>query len=328
MVPTLNAGELLRDCLDSLEQQSFGDFETIVVDNSGCGNVRQLRLPAKVRVIENAENVGFGAAVNQGLRLSEGKYLATLNDDAVAGTSWLEQMVQLMESRPEAGMCASQIRLADSQRLDSAGMLLCADGSSKQRGHGEPPERFSVPEEVFFPSACAALYRRAMLEEIGGFDETFFLYSEDTDLGLRARWAGWRCFYAPEAVVEHRYSATAGRASPLKAYFVERNRLYVLLKNFPLLALARAPWVALLRYGWHAASLVSRRGSAGRFRLDGHSSLRLPYYVLRAHLALGPAVPRLLRERRRIRRTARISSRDFLRLMRLYEIRPREVALQ
>lgn len=328
VVPTLTAGEPLRECLESLEQQAFRDFETVVVDNSGCGKVSRLRLPDRARVIENPHNVGFGAAVNQGFWTSRSRYLATLNDDASAYPGWLEEMVQVMESNPEAGMCAPQIRLARSGMLDSAGMLLCADGSSKQRGHGRPPEQFAAAEEVFFPSGCAALYRRAMLEEIGGFDESFFLYSEDTDLGLRARWAGYRCWYVPEAVVEHRYSGTAGRASPLKAYFVERNRLYVLVKNFPCAALARAPWAAFARYGWHTLSLFSRRGSAGRFREAGHNGWRLPYYVLKAHLALGPALPQLLRERQRIRRTARITSSEFLRLMRRYAIRPREVALQ
>ena len=89
-------------------------------------------------------------------------------------------------------------------------MLMAGDGSSKQRGHGRPPEDFPVAEEALFPSGSAALYRRAMLEEIGGFDAAFFLYCEDTDLGLRARWAGWKCLYVPEAVVEHHYSHSAG----------------------------------------------------------------------------------------------------------------------
>ena len=87
--------------------------------------------------------------------------------------------------------------------------------------------------DALLPSGSAALYRRKMLDEIGLFDETFFLYCEDTDLGLRARWAGWECVYVPGAVVEHRYSHSAGRASPLKAYYVERNRLYTAIKNLP-----------------------------------------------------------------------------------------------
>src|SRR5207302_6137129 len=138
-----------------------------------------------------------------------------------------------MESRPDVGLCASQVRLLGREELDSAGMLICADGSSKQRGHGRATRQYSQREEVLAPSGSAALYRRAMLDEIGGFDEDFFLYCEDTDLGLRARWAGWKCLYAPQAIVDHAYSSTAGRASSLKAYYVERNRLFLTVKNFP-----------------------------------------------------------------------------------------------
>ena len=141
-------------------------------------------------------------------------------------------------------MCASQVRLFGEPRLDSAGMLVARDGSSKQRGHGRLPEDFPVLEEVLMPSGSSALYRRSMLEEIGGFDDDFFLYCEDTDLGLRARWAGWKCLYVPGAVVEHHYSHSAGRASPVKAYYVERNRLFVLVKNFPGGMLLAAPLVA------------------------------------------------------------------------------------
>ncbi len=137
-----------------------------------------------------------------------------------------------------------------------------ATARSKQRGHGRPPEDFPVAEETLFPSGSAALYRRAMLEEIGGFDDSFFLYCEDTDLGLRARWAGWKCLYVPEAVVEHHYSHSAGGASPLKAYYVERNRLFVLAKNFPARMLLAAPFVTLARYLWHA--LVPARGPRQR----------------------------------------------------------------
>ena len=112
-----------------------------------------------------------------------------MNDDATAHPGWLEALLAAIEPRPDVGMCASQVRLAGDGRLDSAGMLLCLDGSSKQRGHLESPASYARKEEALLPSGSAALYRREMLDEIGLFDESFFLYCEDTDLGLRARWA-------------------------------------------------------------------------------------------------------------------------------------------
>jgi GT2 family glycosyltransferase len=326
VIPTLSADSRLLECVESLGRQTRRDFEVIIVDNSGQGLVRRNGSAPGAAVIENKRNAGFGGAINQGLRASTAPYIATLNDDAVAHPRWLEALAAAIERRPDVGMCASQVRLFGEHRLDSAGMLMSFDGSSKQRGHGRPPEDFPVLEEVLLPSGSAALYRRAMIDEIGGFDDDFFLYCEDTDLGLRARWAGWKCLYVPDAVVEHHYSHSSGAASPLKAYFVERNRLFVLAKNFPLRMLAAAPFVSAARYLWHALYLLEGRGSAARFRAEGNAGPRMAWYVLRAHLALLRHGARLRRQRRDIRGRARITQRIFQRLLRSHSISARRLA--
>ncbi len=326
VIPTLAADARLRDCLESLGRQTRGDFEVIVVDNSGRGAVRRNGVTPGARVIESPRNAGFGAAINQGYRESTARYVATLNDDAVAHPRWLESMVDAIENRPEAGMCASQVRLFGEDRLDSAGMLVARDGSSKQRGHGRAPGDFPVTEETLFPSGSAALYRRAMLDDIGGFDDRFFLYCEDTDLGLRARWAGWKCLYVPDAVVEHHYSHSAGGASPVKAYYVERNRLFVLAKNFPGGMLMAAPFASLARYLWHAWYILEGQGSAARFRAQGHAGPKMAWYVVRAHAAVLANGRRLWRERRAIRARARITPAVFRHLVRSYSISARKVA--
>ena len=326
VIPTLAADHRLQECVESLGRQTRRDFEVIVVDNSGSNLVRQNGLAPGVRVIENPRNAGFGTAVNQGIRASSAPYVATLNDDAVAHPRWLEALVAAIERRPDAGMCASQVRLFGENRLDSAGMLVARDGSSKQRGHGRAPEDFPVPEETIFPSGSAALYRRAMLDDIGGFDDHFFLYCEDTDLGLRARWAGWKCLYVPLAVVEHHYSHSAGGASPLKAYFVERNRLFVLAKNFPAGMLLWAPFATAARYLWHAWYILEGRGSAARFRAQGNAGPRMAWYVVRAHAALVANGCRLWRQRQAIRAQARITPAVFRYLVRCHSISPRKVA--
>ncbi len=320
-VPTLVAGEPLAACLASLEKQTARNFEVIVIDNSG-----QRLVPgnAGVRVIYNTRNVGFGAAINQAISASTAPLIATLNDDAIAGPQWLESLVDAIEQRRDVGMCASQVRLADDGLLDSAGMLLCLDGSSKQRGHREPPEKYLRMQEVLLPSGSAAVYRRDMLDEIGLFDESFFLYCEDTDLGLRARWAGWECFYVPDAVVEHRYSHSAGRASPLKAYYVERNRLFVAFKNFPMDLLLRVPFHASLRYFWHIAFGLQGRGAAAEFRREGHRAGSLPGYVLQAHAEVLRQAPRLWRDRHTMKR--RLTPRQFRGLLARWTITPRQVA--
>jgi GT2 family glycosyltransferase len=334
VIPTLAADSRLLECVESLGRQTRSDFEVVIVDNSGQGLVRRnqtgggalARHPESVRIIENQRNAGFGGAVNQGLRASAAPYFATLNDDTVVHAGWLDALVRALERRPDAGMCASQVRFFGEPRLDSAGMLIARDGSSKQRGFGRPPEDFPVAEETLLPSGSAALYRRAMLEELGGFDEDFFLYCEDTDLGLRARWAGWKCLYVPEAVVEHHYSHSAGRASPVKAYYVERNRLFVLAKNFPGRMLLAAPFVALARYIWHAWYIFRGHGSAARFRAEGNAGPKMIWYVVRAHAALLANAGRLWRQRREIRARARITPAIFRHLVRSHSISARRLA--
>jgi GT2 family glycosyltransferase len=327
VIPTLAADSRLLECLESLGRQTRRDFEVIVIDNSGKGLAKRSGAEG-ARILESASNVGFGAAVNRGIQASGAPFVAVLNDDAVAHPGWLEALLKAIGRRPDAGMCASQVRLFGEHRLDSAGMLLARDGVAKQRGHGRPPEDFPVVEEVLFPSGSAALYRRAMLHRIGGFDESFFLYCEDTDLGLRARWAGWKCLYVPDAVVEHHYSHSAGKASPLKAYYVERNRLFVLAKNFPPRMLLAAPFVSLARYWWHLAYIFQGRGSAARFRAEGHAGPRMIWCVLRAHAALLWHARRLWRQRTAIRAGARITPRVFGLLVRGYSISARRVAAQ
>lgn len=320
VIPTLAADDALAECLLSLERQSWRNFQVVVVDNSGHGRVLA---GDPVRVLRSPANLGFGASINHAFAQFPAEFLATLNDDAAADTQWLEELVRAADDRPDAGMCASRV-LLDGRHLDSAGLLLCGDGVAKQRGHGQPPELFAGPEEILLPSAAAALYRKAMLDETGGFDDHFFLYCEDTDLGLRARWAGWRCLYVPTAVVTHRYSHSAGRASALKAYYVERNRLFVVVKNFPAGMLAATPVFALRRYFWHAFG----GGAAQRHRERDGSTASLAVLTARAHWDSLRALPRLWRQRAQIRGSARITPSEFRSLARRYRISPREVAAQ
>ncbi|MEZ5404496.1 MAG: glycosyltransferase family 2 protein [Bryobacteraceae bacterium] len=319
IVPTLAAGAPLERCLAALARQTFRDFETIVVDNGGAVGV------AAARVLRPGSNLGFGAAVNLAIAGSETELIAVLNDDAEPEPAWLEALTAAADRHGEAGMFASCVLLGDTGLLDSAGMLLCADGAGKQRGHREPPDRFAMEDEVLFPSGSAAMYRRAMVAEVGAFPDHFFLYGEDTDLGLRARWAGWSCIYVAGARVRHSYSESAGKASLLKAYHVERNRLFVAARNFPLGMLLRAPFVALARYWYHA---TGGEGAAAAHRASGGSAAGLAWTVLRAHCAAMAAIPRLLGERWALAARRRIAAGRFTSLARRFAISARDVARQ
>lgn len=320
----------MADCLRSLGSQTLRDFEVIVIDNSGVGRVQpdasDRLAPDRLRVISNDHNAGFGTAVNQAVRASESPYVATLNDDASAHPEWLAKLIECADSNPRVGMFASEVHLAGTDRLDSAGMLIAADGTSKQRGHQQHPSKFVHALDTLFPSGSAALYRRTMLDEIGLFDESYFLYCEDTDLGLRARWAGWECCYVPGAVVEHKYSHSAGRASRLKAYYVERNRLYTVLKNFPLRLLWRIRLAEAVRYIWHVIFMIQGRGKAAEFRTAGGSGAGLVWLVLRAHVSVARRLSYLFRERRKILGARKISPAQFAAAVHAHSISLREVA--
>ena len=325
-IPTLQAGDALTACLRALGSQTFRNFEVIVINNGEKPFAPPAGLWFPCRVLSPGRNTGFGAAINLAARATDAPFVATLNDDTEPDPLWLEALVREISVDARAGMCASRIRLFESCVLDSAGMLICLDGSSKQRGQGQPPPVFDRAEEVLLPSACAALYRREMLQEIGFFDEDYFLYCEDTDLGLRSRWAGWHCRYAPAATLRHHYSVSAGAFSPLKARFVERNRLWVAIKNFPLALLAVSPLTSMLRYFWQLVSLRSRKGAASEFVRSGNSLGSAFAILLRAHGETLRALPTLLRKRAAIRRTRKIGSLEFLRLIFRHRITTRELA--
>ncbi|HWE50204.1 MAG TPA: glycosyltransferase family 2 protein [Bryobacteraceae bacterium] len=333
-IPTLLGGPMLDLCLRALSRQTFRDFEVLVVDNGGvAGQVDAKGLGFPVRVLTPEKNVGFGAAVNLAVKATDARLIATLNDDTEPEPEWLEALFRELECGPRIGMCASSIRHfapretnAPPERLDSAGMLICLDGSSKQRGGSMPPGAFAASADVLLPSACAALYRREMLDEVGLFDEDFFLYCEDTDLGLRARWAGWGCRYAAAAVVRHHYSATARPFSPMKAHFVERNRIWVAIKNFPLVLLPAVPLAALLRYLWQLRAVQQQRGAAGQFVKSGESVQGAFAIVVRAWLETVIHLPALLRKRALGRGTRKIGTLEFMRLLYSHRITAKDLA--
>lgn len=325
VVPTLG-NPFLAACVASLDRQTFSSMQVVVVDNSGSSQARALLSPdARARIIENHANVGFGGAVNQGFRQCPAEFLATLNDDAEAAPDWLESLVAALDAEPRAGMAAPLVTLADSGRVDSAGMMIARDASSRQRGHNDPPDAWNQPGEALCPSGSAAVYRSAMLEQTGLFEESFFLYCEDTDLGLRGRWAGWNCVYVPQARVSHHYSASAGRASESKAWLVERNRLRLAVRCLPLSWLLAAPLATLLRYFWHAVSLFDGRGKAAEFTRGGGGFLSLLSIVVRAHWDLISNGTRLWRERREIQ-SGPLSSSGMAAVLHRFRVTLREVA--
>ena len=328
-----NGERLLGGCLAALSAQRYRNFETIVVDNGSVdGSVKLLRdsYPG-VAVIENGENRGFAAANNQAIAIAKGRYLALLNNDVEVGREWLSHFVAAAESSPpDVGMWACKIlSWEDRATIDSVGgLLLSRCGIAKGRGRGAPDRgQYDREREVFIPSACAALYRRELFQDIGGFDEDFFAYCEDTDLGMRARLRGWKCLSVPDAVVFHHYSGTAGKYSPMKAFLVERNHLWVALKTFPLPMLLRLPPVTLWRCLLQAYGIATRQGAGGQYVRE-HSKASLIGLLLKAWLAAAKRAPRMIRKRRRIGGCKTVSDREQRRWFTRYGIGISELVLK
>lgn len=331
IVVNLNRRELLRRCLESLWKQTFSDFEVVVVDNgSADGSLEYLQSlrESRLRIVPLPSNKGFAGGCNAGIRQAQGRYIATLNNDAEADRRWLEELVAGVESASSVGMCASKILFhGDRKRIDKVGHLIYPDGLNHGRGSGEPDRgQFERREEVLFPDAAAALYRREMLDVIGLFDEHFFAYGDDADLGLRGRLAGWTCLYIPTAVVYHVHSATAGEFSPLKAFLIERNRIWVALKTFPLPLLVVSPFFTLLRFVYHAYGSLFRVGSSGQYAAEC-SRTQLALMILKAYWSGLKFFPEMWRSRRKIRKFARLSNRDFADLIRKHRITLRALTL-
>ena len=318
-----NGKEYLPTCLESLREQNCSDFETIVVDNgSHDGSLELLKkFYPWVHVVPLTENSGFASGNNAGFAVARGKYIVTLNNDTRVDSSWLAELIAPVEVDPQIGMVASRICSFDEpDQLDSLGVAICPDGMSRgsRRLASFSTLSLAKTEDILLPSACAALYRREMIDKIGFFDDDFFAYCEDTDLGLRGRLAGWRAVLARDAVVHHRYSKSGGVFSPFKLYLVERNHFWVALKCFPLPMLMALPFWTMVRYVVQAKLVLGARGAGVQFRSS--SPLDLIGAVLRGVRDMALGLPKVLVKRREVMLTRRLSVAEIKRMLNTFSI--------
>lgn len=237
VIPNYNGIQYLKDCLDSLREQSRQDFRVILVDNgSADGSVGYVETHyPEVEIRQFEENLGFCKAVNEGIRLSETPYVILLNNDTICEPSFIEELVRAMEEEPDCFSCASRmVRMDNPDRMDNGGDYYCAFGWAYALGKGKPAVNYKKRREIFSACAGAAIYRRAVFDQIGLFDEAHFAYLEDVDVAYRARIAGYRNLYIPQAVVRHVGSATSGSVyNEFKIRHSSRNSIYLVYKNMP-----------------------------------------------------------------------------------------------
>jgi GT2 family glycosyltransferase len=283
----------------------------------------------EVKLILNRDNRGFCAANNQGFCASGSDLVALLNNDAEADPEWLASLAGAFEGRNDIGMAASKILVHENpRRIDKAGHLIYPDGQNRGRGSGElDAGQYDRVEEVLWPDGCAAMYRRAMLNQIGGFDEDFFAYGDDAELGLRARIAGWKCLYIPQAVVRHHRGATLGVRSMRRLELIERNRVLLAVKLFPwsLLWLNGAYYLMRLAAGFWAA--LRNRGEVGKYP-GIRGKLGAALALMKGDIEALTLIPRMLGKRRDIERIRKLSPRAVRQLILEHRISLKELTEQ
>jgi len=296
-----NGAQHLPTCLNALRIQTYPHLEVIVVDNGSTDGSQELlaKVYPWVRLLELGENRGFTGGNNAGIAAARGDMLILLNNDTEVAPDWVEQVVGAFARHPEAGLVASKMLLFDRRdHFHTAGDLMRPDGLPGNRGVWQRDVgQFDREEYVFGACGGALAMRRALLRSIGALDDDFFFSAEDVDFAWRAQLAGWRCIYAPAAVVYHRLAATGGDVTA--SFYNGRNFLYLLAKDYPA-DLWRRHWPKVLRaqarIAWDA--LRAWRGKAARARLRG----------MIAGLC---GLPKMLRKRRTVQALRR-TSLDYL----------------
>lgn len=268
IIPNYNGECFLKECLEALKRQTFDDMEVILVDNASTDDSIKLakELYREIRVIELHDNTGFAYAVNRGIEAAKGEYVLLLNNDTIVFTNFVKNQYKMIKGKPDVFSCSAlMIQNQNHELVDDAGDELAVLGWGFAPDRDKPVSGCGVPHEVFSSCAGAAIYRKAVFDEIGLFDESFFAYLEDMDVGYRARLAGYRNLYNPYAKVYHLGSASSGsRHNAFKVELSARNSMYMMKKNMPV-------WQYILNLPFIVAGIAiktvyfAKKGIAGAY---------------------------------------------------------------
>lgn len=309
IIVNYNGYDVIQDCLQALERQTFKEFEIVIVDNGSTDNSldylnRYKSNSSSVRPIKLAtlsQNLGFSGGNIEGLRHAEGEFIALLNNDTEPHERWLEELVKEIGSISDIGICASMLIEHGSEVVDSAGDGFSAALKGFKRGEGRNKVHFNTQELVFGACAGAALYKREMLNEIGFLDDDFFLIYEDTDLNFRAQLAGWKVLYVPTAVVYHKVRSTIGVMSDTATYYSIRNSELVKFKSVPAIILLRCLpelIISTITEFFYFAVKHKKTGLYFKAKIDAFKMF-----------------PQMLRKRKEVMKTRKVSDKYLLSIM-------------
>lgn len=236
IIPNYNGKHHLKTCFDSLRNQSFRDFEIILVDNASSDDSINFTNEnySEVRIIKLNYNTGFAKAVNEGIKRSNSEFILLLNNDTECDREFLTEMMKGVVEETVGSVACKMLNFDDRNFIDDAGDFIKLKGSPYARGYEERDiGQYNDSGFIFGACAGAALYRRKIFDEIGFFDEDFFAYYEDVDLSFRMQLSGYKCFYNPKAVCYHKRGSTSGAKSGFQTMLCEKNLIAVRIKNYP-----------------------------------------------------------------------------------------------
>lgn len=300
----LYAQRFLDDCRDSLRKQTYPEslFKVVLVDN-GTPNEEEQRLRQAIPeavYLRQTTNLGFAGGNNQGFLWAKDHgfdYAVALNMDTAVTPTWLEELVKAAESDERIAIVQAKILLWPSKKINSLGNIIHFLGFGFCLGYGQADNLDDKNiHDIVYASGCSALYKCSVLKKVGMFDEKLFFYHEDTDLSWRIKLAGWRIVLAPEAVLYHKYEFSRSTKS---AYYLERNRLVLMLKNYH--------WLTLLLIS--PALLVMELGVCLYSLVLGNFVVKLQTYAYFLRLS---SWQHIFQERRRIQSTRKISEREMV----------------
>lgn len=333
IIPTSNPDERLSRCISSLERQSERRFEVIIINNgsnfnfsSVCHNIEHFR------IIENNTNLGFSKAVNQGICASKEGYVVLLNDDAYPTGKWLECLIKTAESDAKNGLVTSKLRFSTPPNLIQNTGVCLYKSYIVSRDSGQPDPLAEDGSEVYAPCGAALLIKRKFIEDVGFFDEDFFAYGEDIDIGIRGQIKGWKCVYSDGAEVFHDHSMTGQQYSTIKSYYVARNEILLVIKTYPLKEMIEFLLVAKnIKYWFHLkhiiqSKIIGKQNNDSKKGADmGVPVVKLILLVLKAHFDAMIMAPKMLKKKKIIWKNARITKAEFSKFSKKFETRKEDV---
>ncbi|MBX9689821.1 MAG: glycosyltransferase family 2 protein [Candidatus Obscuribacterales bacterium] len=297
VIPNWNGKKFLKACLDSLIASRYSQIEVVMVDNGSVdGSVEYLEENyPQLKLVKFPHNTGFSVAVNAGIRNSAGEFIALLNNDTVVDENWISRMVEVMRQHPEIGSTGCKMLAYDDHSLlDGAGDGYRRGGLPGRIGHREIDKgQFDQERYILGPCGGAALYRRSMLDDIGLFDEDYFAYLEDVDIGLRAQAAGYKCLYVPDAIMYHLGCGTTGSGyHPLVVKLSAQNNWNTIVKNIPISLLFRFMPQIIYWQAYYFAVVIVRGGQVLPWLAGTWNAIKL--------------MPKMLQKRELINRKRRV----------------------